>query len=224
MRLRKKKHLDERLNLSHSCLLLQEGEDFYIKTEEEKKHYFDFNQIFGNSNPIFLELGCGKGGFAIEMARRLPDINFVAVEKLSNVIVSACENAQNSKLTNVKFLNCDVYNLLYYFLPDTIERIYLNFSCPFPKNSYSNRRLTNSNFLEIYRQILKKNGEIHQKTDNAKFFEFSLEQFSMANYGLKNITLDLHHSQYDCGVMTEYESHFVALGKPIYRLEAYKKD
>lgn len=219
MRLRKKKHLDQRLNQVDNLLVI-EGSDFYIKDQKDKYNLFDFSAIFNNDNPVHLELGCGKGGFAVEMAKKHPNINFVAVEKSSNVIVSACEIANQANLNNLKFANLDANNLLYYFNKNSISRIYLNFSCPYPKNTYANRRLTNYNFLNLYKEILTERGEIFQKTDNKKFFDFSIQQYKECGFGLKNICLDLANSQID-NVMTEYERNFTAQGKPIYRLEAY---
>lgn len=223
MRLRKKKHLDERLEQVGKYLLAREEFDFYINKDKLQLGEFNLSSIFGNNNPVYLELGCGKGAFAVGMAKMLPNINFVAVEKLSNVIVSACELAEREKLSNLRFINGNVMNLLYYFKENSIARIYLNFSCPFPKNTYANHRLTNAKFLDIYKQILVDGGEVFQKTDNEGFFEYSIEQLSCGGFCLKNISLDLHNSKFENDVMTEYESNFVSLGKRIFRLEAFLK-
>ena len=118
-------------------------------------------------------------------------------------------------------MHCGAEILTKYIKPGTIERLYLNFSCPFPKKAYENRRLTYITFLEIYKEILSPGAEIHQKTDNMHFFEFSIEQFTNSGYKLKNISLDLHNSNFEGNIITEYENRFSSQGFPIYRLEAY---
>ncbi len=169
-----------------------------------------------------LEIGCGKGKFITEIAKQNPNINFIAVEKCGNVIVTACEACKDLK--NVVFLRCGAEYLNKYIKPESISRIFLNFSCPFPKKKHASHRLTAEHFLNIYKVLLKKGGEIHQKTDNMKFFEFSLEQFSNCGYALKNVSLDLHKSDFEGNIMTEYEERFVSMGMPIYRLEAFIKE
>ena len=159
----------------------------------------------------------------MEFAKANPDINLLAVEKDANVIVAACELATAEGVKNLRFLRCSAEYLERYLKPQSIERLFLNFSCPFPKNKYASHRLTSANFLEIYKRILKSDAEIHQKTDNMHFFEFSLEQFSMSGFALKNISLDLHNSDFEGNIVTEYENRFVSQGLPIYRLEAYMK-
>ena len=170
-----------------------------------------------------LEVGCGKGGFACELAKRNPDINVLALEKCANVVVIAAENAEKDNITNLKFLHVGAEYLEKYLKPESIERIYLNFSCPYPKRAYENHRLTNPRFLKSYEVILKKGAEIYQKTDNMHFFEYSIEQFTGYGFALKNISLDLNNSEFEGNIVTEYEQRFVSLGCPIYRLEAYLK-
>ncbi len=223
MRMRKKKYLDERLAAVESYILDTDREERNFEKSVCIKEYFDFAEIFGNNNPVHLEIGCGKGQFVCEMAKRCPDINFIAVEKEKNVIVAAVEKIQKAELTNVRFIaGCAEY--LPRFIPEkSIERIYLNFSCPYPKEKYKKHRLTHSFFLKIYRQLLSENGDIHQKTDNMHFFEFSLQEFSAENYKLENISLDLHNSNFEGNIVTEYEKRFSDLGQPIYRLEAKLK-
>lgn len=223
MRLRRKKNLDSRLVAVDCALLAIEGDNFYFKSEEEKFNKIDYKKVFGNDNPVDLELGCGKGGFAIQMAKKYPNRNFIAVEKSSNVIVMACESAVAEKLTNLKFLNVSVENLPYYLSENSIEKIYLNFSCPFPKKTYANRRLTHHKFLRMYKTFMINNGEIIQKTDGKGLFEFSLEQFSQENFLLTDISLDLHSSDCVDNVMTEYESYFVERNEPIYRVRAVRR-
>lgn len=219
--MRRKKNLDSRI-LSHpNYLLFIENEEFYSKSESEKFHLLDTKQIFGNDNPLWLEIGCGKGQFAIETAKQNPNINLIAVEKISNVILDALEIAEKTKPTNCKFLNSSAENLSYYLLDGTVERIFLNFSCPYPKFTYRNRRLTYYRFLEVYKRLLTTGGEIHLKTDNQGFFEFSIQSLSQNGFILKNISLDLHNSNFEGNIETEYEKNFSSQGKPIYRLEAY---
>lgn len=217
--MRKKKNLETRLEEVKGYILETDCEEKDFEKDVPKK-FFDYKEIFGNSNPVRLEIGCGKGQFVCETAKLNPDINFIAVEKVKNVIVAACERAKNEGLTNVKFIaGCAEY--LPRFIPEnSIELIYLNFSCPFPKAKYARHRLTHRFFLEIYRKLLAENGEIHQKTDNMHFFEFSLEEYSAADYKIKNVSLDLHNSGYEGNIVTEYEKRFSDLGQPIYRLEA----
>ncbi len=222
MRMRKKKYLDERLAQCDNIIKLF-SDDRNFQTAIEKKEYINMSELFGNSNPVVLEVGCGKGKFACELAKREPDINVLALEKVANVIVAASENAKNENITNVRFLHGGAEYLEKFIEPGSIERIYLNFSCPYPKNSYANHRLTNARFLKSYAVILKKGAEIHQKTDNMHFFEYSIEQFSDFGFTVKNISLDLHNSSFEGNIETEYEHRFASQGFPIYRLEAYLK-
>lgn len=220
MRMRRKKYLDERLAECGDYLISMQTDDKNFITAIQNKTYLNFREMFGNDNPVHLEIGCGKGQFACEIARRNPDINYLAVEKSANVIVVAAEAAKAQGITNLRFLKGGA-EYLPCFIPDnSIERIYLNFSCPYPKKRYANHRLTHKNFLRIYRQIMTEKAEIHQKTDNMHFFEFSIEQLSQNGFKLKNISLDLHNSDFEDNIMTEYEQRFTDLGQPIYRLEA----
>lgn len=219
--MRKKKHLDERLGAVSDILFISNIEDRNFNTAAQKKEYIDLDGWFGRTAPYLLEVGCGKGGFAAEYARRNPDINLIAVEKDANVIVSACEMAKAQGISNLRFIKCSAEYLPKYLRDNSIERIFLNFSCPFPKNKYSAHRLTHPRFLEIYKKLMKKGAEIHQKTDNPRFFEFSIESLTMSGFALKNISLDLHNSGFEGNIETEYEHRFASLGLPIYRLEAY---
>ncbi len=221
MRMRKKKYLDERLSAVSDILFISDIEDRNFSTANEKKEYIDFDEWFNRPAPYMLEIGCGKGGFAAEYARRNPDINLIAVEKDSNVIVSACEKIKQEGITNIRFMKCSAEYLPKYIGPDSIERIFLNFSCPFPKNKYASHRLTHPRFLKIYRELMKQGAELHQKTDNPRFFEFSVEALTGSGFALKNVSLDLHNSGFDDNIETEYERKFVSQGLPIYCLEAY---
>lgn len=220
MRMRRKKNLNEKLLALNNLIIAKSDEKDYRKAAEAPE-YIDFSELFGNNNPVYLEVGCGKGQFVAEMASRNPDINFLAVEKSDNVILAACKKCE--ALPNVHFLNSGAEYLLKYIRPNSISRIYLNFSCPFPKKRYASHRLTATHFLKIYDTIMQKGAEIHQKTDNRQLFEFSIEHLSDYGFTLKNISLDLHKSDFEGNIVTEYEARFSSLGFPIYRLEAYLK-
>ncbi|MBQ6752424.1 MAG: tRNA (guanosine(46)-N7)-methyltransferase TrmB [Clostridia bacterium] len=224
MRMRKKKYLDERIDACEGLLLTLVSEDRNFETAKEKKNYLDFEELFGNANPVYMEIGCGKGQFVCELAKLHPEYNYIAVEKVGNVIVSAAERAKNEGIPNVRFLKCGAEYLQCFIPEKSIEGLYLNFSCPYPKKAYTSHRLTNERFLNIYKEILKDGAEIHQKTDNMHFFEYSIEEFTKCGFALKNVSLDLHSSDFEGNIVTEYESKFVAEGLPIYRLEAYIKE
>lgn len=222
MRMRKKKYLEDRLEAVRDNLIIIDRDDRNFNAEVNAEDYFNFEKIFGNNNPVQLEIGCGKGQFACEIAKRNPELNFIAVEKSSNVIVAGCEKAKEQGIDNLVFVKCSAEYLKCYLPENSIDRLYLNFSCPFPKKKYANHRLTAKPFLEIYETFLKRDAEIHFKTDNRGLFEFSLEQLSQYGYCFKNVSLDLHASDFEENIVTEYEQKFVSLGFPIYRFEAYR--
>ena len=221
MRMRRKRNLETRLECCDDYLYIVQPEEKNYVTAIEYKNCFNFKEMFGNDNPVHMEIGCGKGQFACEVANRNPDINFIAVEKCANVIVQACEKAMKEEISNLKFLKCSAEYLQCFIPENSIGRIYLNFSCPFPKNKYANHRLTHRNFLTIYENLLTDGAEIHQKTDNMSFFEFSIEELTQYGFAIKNISLDLHNSDFKDNIVTEYEKRFSDMGQPIYRLEAY---
>ncbi|MCI7758673.1 MAG: tRNA (guanosine(46)-N7)-methyltransferase TrmB [[Eubacterium] saphenum] len=223
MRMRRKKNLDERLAACKEVMLYMQCQNEHANDALSEEFFADSRKIFGNDNPLYLEIGCGKGGFAIEFARQNPDINLIAVEKTPNVLVTGMEEQMKLRLPNLRFCMGQAEYLDHLFHDGTIDRIFLNFSCPFPKNRYAMHRLTHARFLAIYHKIMKENAEIHQKTDNMHFFEFSLEQLSNNGFPLKNISLDLHNSGFEGNIMTEYEKRFTDLGQPIYRLEAVNR-
>lgn len=223
MRMRRKKNLDERIEACREVMLYMQCQNEHANDPLSEEFFADSKKTFGNENPLFLEIGCGKGGFAIEFARQNPDINLIAVEKTPNVLITGMEEQMKLKLPNLKFCLGQAEYLEHLFHDSTIDRIFLNFSCPFPKKSYAIHRLTHARFLEIYRKVMKENAEIHQKTDNMHFFEFSLEQLSNNGFPLKNVSLDLHNSGFEGNIMTEYEKRFTELGQPIYRLEAVNR-
>ena len=221
--MRRKKYLDERIDGVGDVLLPYHTEGLDARTAILEKEYLDYAELFGNDNPVELEIGCGKGGFICQLARLHPEMNYIAVEKQRNVIVSACEQAKSEGLTNVRFMDVGAEYLEKFLPPKSISRIYLNFSCPFPKKRFANRRLTSPRFLKTYAVILADGAEIHQKTDNMHLFEYSIEQFATLGYAIKNVSLDLHNSGFDGNIETEYEKKFSSAGLPIYRLEAYIK-
>lgn len=224
MRMRKKKHLEDRLSAVNDILFISDIKDRNFNTAIENKEYIDLDEWFGRTAPLYLEIGCGKGKFACEFAKSHPEINLLAVEKSGNVLVEACETAKKEKIGNLRFIKCGAEYLEKYLRDNSVERIFLNFSCPFPKAAYASHRLTHEKFLNSYKKIMKKGAEIHQKTDNMHFFEFSLEHFSKSGFALKNVSLDLHNSGFEGNIETEYEHRFASLGQPIYRLEAYLND
>ena len=221
MRMRKKKNLQSRLLECYNLSVLNvEDKNF---DSREGSAVIDTKALFGNDRPVELEIGCGKGQFVCELAQKHPERNYLAVERSANVLVTACERAMESGLGNVHFLCTNAEYLPRFISNGSISRIYLNFSCPFPKNSYANHRLTAPRFLSIYRELMADGAEIHQKTDNMHFFEYSIEQFTACGFALKNVSLDLHRSDFADKIVTEYEHRFASQGLPIYRLEAYIK-
>lgn len=211
MRVHKKKHGAQRLEACGNIVI-----------GDLRKEGNSSEELFGNGNPIRIEIGCGKGDFIVGTAAKEPDVNFLAVEKVSDVLVTAAEKIKNSGVTNVRVCCVDAKELAEIFPEKSIDRIYLNFSDPWPKSRHDKRRLTYRTFLEIYKRILKDGGGIFFKTDNRGLFDFSLEEFK--NFGMRTekLTYDLHNSEYmDGNVMTEYEKRFSSMGVPINRVECY---
>ncbi|MBR0359483.1 MAG: tRNA (guanosine(46)-N7)-methyltransferase TrmB [Clostridia bacterium] len=209
MRMRKKKNCAARIE---RC-----GD---IRITDPEAHKGKWSEVFGNDNPIHVEIGCGKGSFVVGMAKMYPDVNFIAIEKVEDVIVMAMEKAIENEVGNVLFMDLDAERIEDFFEKGEIERIYLNFSDPWKKSKQAKRRLTHKNFLDRYKKVLNSGSYIWFKTDNRKLFEFSLNSFCAEGFKLQNITLDLHDSGFEGNVITEYEQRFIDLGQPIYRLEA----
>ena len=194
---------------------------FSIQEPEQKKG--KWAEVFGNDHPIHIEVGMGKGQFIIEMARRNPEVNYIGIEKYSSVLVRAVEKLEDFEQDNLRLIRMDAENIEEVFDKDEVDRIYLNFSDPWPKDRHAKRRLTSTHFFEHYDHILAPDGRVMFKTDNRPLFDFSLEQVPEAGWTLENYTYDLHHSEYNEGnIMTEYEAKFSALGTPINRLVAYR--
>lgn len=197
---------------------MEKCEAVWIK--EPEKYKGKWSEQFKNGNPIHIEIGCGKGNFIVGMAKLHPDINYIAIEKVEDVIVMAMEKAIAAGLDNVLFMDMDAENIEEIFEKGEIRRIYLNFSDPWKKNKQAKRRLTHKRFLDRYKAVLLQGDYICFKTDNRALFDFSLNSFAQENFKLENISLDLHNSGFEGNVMTEYEQRFSEMGMPIYRLEA----
>lgn len=197
------------------------SDEFVIHEPEQYKG--KWKEAFANDNPIHVEIGMGKGKFIIENAMLHPDINYIGIEKYSSVLLRALEKRKEIELKNLYFIRFDAEYITDIFDKEEIERIYLNFSDPWPKDRHAKRRLTSRQFLSKYNQFLKNTGEVIFKTDNRTLFDFSLEEVKEAGWILKNVTYDLQNSEYVEGnIMTEYEEKFTKAGNPIHRMEIYR--
>ncbi|AYE48903.1 tRNA (guanosine(46)-N7)-methyltransferase TrmB [Priestia megaterium] len=179
----------------------------------------NWKEVFGSENPLHIEVGTGKGQFLVGMAKQNPHINYIGIEMYESVILSALERLIEEELPNLKLLNVDANQLSEFFAKNDVDRVYLNFSDPWPKKRHAKRRLTYKTFLSMYENLLVDGGEIHFKTDNQGLFEYSLTSFSEYGLLLKYISLDLHKSDFEGNVMTEYEEKFSQKGSRIYRCE-----
>lgn len=190
----------------------------YVIQEPEKLRG-KWSSLFHNEHPLHIEIGMGKGQFIHELAASNPDINYIGIEMYSSVLYRALEKRAESELQNLFFLRFDAKYLADIFDLGEVSRIYLNFSDPWPKDRHAKRRLTSAGFLAIYNEILTSDGFIQFKTDNRDLFDFSVETVKeSALWNINEITYDLHHSEFlEGNIMTEYESRFVAEGKPICR-------
>ena len=198
-------------------------ESFDFRTNDEHENFFDIEEIFGREAPLVLEIGCGKGQFVCEYAKRNPDKNIIAIECVPTVLVEACEKVKEEKIENIRFLEMKAEYLPLFMKNKTVCEIYLNFSTPYPKSRHESHRLTSKLFLDIYKNLLCDDGFIAQKTDSQCFFEYSLESFSQNGFVLSEISLDLHKSDFEDNIVTEYEQKFVNQGLPIYRVVAKLK-
>ncbi|MCT4633848.1 MAG: tRNA (guanosine(46)-N7)-methyltransferase TrmB [Firmicutes bacterium] len=191
--------------------------DYVIENPSELKG--KWSEYFANDNPIYIELGCGKGNFITQNALRNKNVNYIAMEKAAEVIIKAVQKADNLKLDNVKFCHFNVNDILDVFEENELSRIFINFCDPWHKKRHYKRRLTYRGYLEMYKDILNDDGWLHFKTDNNPLFEFSLNEFVDTNLKIRNISLDLHKEENDWNIMTEYEAKFHSKGMPIYRCE-----
>jgi len=191
---------------------------------EPEQHKGKWQDVFGNANPIQIEVGMGKGKFISTMARQHPEINFIGVEVIEEVLLDAVKRMNRAEgiPENLRLVWINASLLEDLFLPGEVDRIFLNFSDPWPKTRHAKRRLTHKGFLDQYAAILKSEGQVHFKTDNQGLFEFSLNEFSACGWRLQNIQLDMYQKLPEGNVATEYETKFHNQGMPIYRLEAVK--
>lgn len=191
--------------------------------QEPKKNRGRWNEVFGNNNPIEIEVGMGKGKFIMELAAAHPEINYIGIERYSSVLLRGLQKRAEIDLPNIYFMRVDAKDLADIFEKGEVSRIYLNFSDPWPKDRHAKRRLTSVNFMEVYDKVLKPDGVVEFKTDNRGLFEFSLGSIQEAGWKIKYHTFDLHHSEYAEGnVMTEYEMKFSSKGNSICKLVAFR--
>lgn len=190
--------------------------------ENPGEHKGNWNKVFDNDKEIYIEIGMGKGDFIIGMAKLYPNINFIGIEMFDSVMARAVQKLEEENIPNLKLIRMDANEIENVFDKE-IDRIYLNFSDPWPKNRHSKRRLTSHTLLSKYDNVFKDEKIIMQKTDNIDLFAFSIESLSTYGYTLKNVTLDLANNLIENNVETEYEKKFKAIDKKICRLEAYKR-
>ena len=193
-----------------------------IVVQNEKELKGNWQSVFEKEQPLYIEVGMGKGQFVIGMAQKNPHLNFIGIEKFDSVMVRSLEKViEAGELTNLKLLKIDADELTEIFEENEVAGVYLNFSDPWPKPRHAKRRLTHENFLKLYQTIMKEDGAIRFKTDNRLLFEYSLASLSQYGRILQDVALDLHkRDDLEWNVMTEYEQKFSATGQPIYRLEA----
>lgn len=191
---------------------------------EEETRAGTWHALFGNENPLHIEIGMGKGKFMMSMAKKHPYINYVGIEKYSSVLLRALEKMEQEEhpLPNLRFIRMDAENIGKVFDRGEVDRIYLNFSDPWPKDRHAKRRLTSGEFLTQYEQILNPDGQVEFKTDNRELFDFSVESVKEKGWKLQAVTYNLHQDQKlsEGNVMTEYEERFSAMGNPIHKLIA----
>jgi tRNA (guanine-N7-)-methyltransferase len=210
MRVRKKPWVAERI------------QDFSnIVVAEPREHKTRWREFFGNDHPLHIEVGTGKGRFVTTLAQMNPNTNYIGMEYVMDIMYYAAQKAAHHQLKNIALLCFDVGEILDVFSNGEVNRLYINFCDPWPKNRHAKRRLTHRDFLARYKQLLVPQGEIHFKTDNEQLFEFSLNEIAGdRDFQLKNISLDLHNSDITGNVMTEYEEKFSNQGMKIFRCEA----
>ena len=203
-------------NIPGSREMIAESPYTINEPEDYKGRWQDY---FGNDRPIQIEIGTGKGRFLMEQARLHPELNFIGIEKYSSVLLKALQKQEKEQLPNIVFLRFEAEHLGDVFGPSEVDRIYLNFSDPWPKERHAHRRLTSETFLHLYETFLKEEGTIEFKTDNQTLFDFSVESAEAADYEIWLCTRDLHNSPYVTGnIMTEYEEKFSAMGNPICKM------
>lgn len=205
-------------NITGSREIIGES-DFVIHEPEKQKT--NWRSIFGNTNPIHIEIGMGKGRFIMDMAKEYPAVNYIGIEKYSSVLLRAIQKMEQEPkpLPNLRFIRMDAETITDVFGAEEIDRIYLNFSDPWPKDRHAKRRLPSKEFLSRYDQILKKDGQLEFKTDNKDLFLFALDELAPAGWKAEKATYDLHRDEdmMRGNIMTEYEEKFSSAGNPIYK-------
>ena len=188
---------------------------FVIHDPQEQKG--KWAEAFGRKAPLHIEIGTGKGRFLMELAALHPEIDYIGIEKYSSVLLRAIQKMEERELPNVRFIRMDAEEITEVFGPGEADRIYLNFSDPWPKDRHAKRRLPSRQFLNRYAQILKPEGTIEFKTDNRALFDFALGELEPAGWQAEEVTFDLHADErlMQGNVMTEYEERFSAAGNPI---------
>lgn len=208
-------------NVTGSREIIAESK-FVIHEPEKQKG--NWKEVFGNDNPINIEIGMGKGRFMMDMAAAHPDINYIGIEKYSTVLLRAVHKMEENELPNLIFIRMDAEDITEVFDKDEVDKIYLNFSDPWPKDRHAKRRLPSREFLARYDQFLKPEGRLEFKTDNKDLFDFALEELEPAGWKLEAMTRDLHHDEkmFEGNIMTEYEEKFSSKGNPIYKYIIYR--
>lgn len=203
-------------NIPGSRDIIAESQYVVHDFKEQKGRWAD---LFGNNNPVRIEVGMGKGQFIYELARTNPDINYVGIEKYSSVLLRAIQKQEEEPLDNLIFIRMDAEEIADVFGKGEVDRIYLNFSDPWPKDRHAKRRLPSRTYLQRYDSFLKDDGIIEFKTDNRDLFMFALDEVKEAGWNLDAVTYDLHHDDKmnENNIMTEYEERFSAMGNPIYK-------
>ena len=212
-----------RLRYIHGARDLIESHPHLVidKQDNEKLYYED---MFEKAQPIHIEIGIGKGRFIHTLAKQFPDVNFIGIEKFDSVIVRALEKVIDEPLPNLKLIRVDAEAIPIILKDHTVDRVYLNFPDPWPKERHAKRRLTNRRFLKIYEDLLTDKGEVHMKTDNEVLFDYSLEEMMFYGMELITITRDLHNSDVNCNIMTEFEEKYSHRGNKIFKLTAIYKE
>lgn len=192
--------------------------------DEPMKMKGKWRETFGNNNPLQIEIGMGKGRFITDLAIANPDINYIGIEKFSSVLIRGIEKLEQLELNNLLFIRMDAEEICDVFEENEVDRIYLNFSDPWPKDRHAKRRLTSKEFFARYDKILVNDGRVEFKTDNLPLFEFSLEQIPMTNFKVTEFTYDLHNNpeMNEGNIMTEYEEKFSSKGNKINKLIAMR--
>ncbi|MBE5830643.1 MAG: tRNA (guanosine(46)-N7)-methyltransferase TrmB [Butyrivibrio sp.] len=209
-------------NIAGSREVIAESQ-YTVKDPETKKGLW--KEVFGNDRPIHIEIGMGKGRFLMDLAEQNPNINYVGIEKYSSVLLRAIQKQELRQLPNVKFIRMEAEDITEVFAPSEVDKIYLNFSDPWPKDRHAKRRLPSREFLARYDKILKPDGVVEFKTDNMDLFDFALEEVEPAGWNLDAVTYDLHNDEVmnEGNVMTEYEERFSSQGNPIYKYIVSRK-